>query len=82
MNNPFNTFQGFIGQFQQFMGNPMGFMMQNKLNIPQQYMNNPDNAIEYLLNSGKLDQQTYNSLKKTAGQIQNTPMFQQFIGQR
>ncbi len=82
MNNPFNTFQGFIGQFQQFMENPMGFMVQNKLNIPQQYMKNSDSAIQYLLNSGKVDQNTYNRLNQIAGQIQNTPMFKQFMNQR
>lgn len=82
MNNPFATFQGFANSFQQFMGNPMQFMMQNKLNIPQQYMSSPNSAIEYLMNSGKVNQQTYNRLNKLAGQIQNTPMFKQFINQR
>jgi hypothetical protein len=80
MNNPFATFQGFAGQFQQFMGNPAQFLMQNRLNIPQQYMNNPNDAVQYLMNSGKLNQQTYNYLNNIAGQIQNTPMFKQFIG--
>lgn len=79
MSNPFSTFQGFAGQFTQFMSNPAQFLMQRNLNIPQQYMSDPNTAIEYLMNTGKIDQQTYNRLNGIAGQIQNSPAFQQFI---
>ena len=78
-NNPFSTFQGFAGQFKQFINNPTQYFVQSKLNIPQQYMNNPSHAIEYLMNTGKINQQMYNKLNNIAGQIQNTPMFKQFI---
>lgn len=79
MNDPFGSMQNFIGSFQQFMGNPMGYVMQKNMGIPQKYLNNPDEAIQYLMNTGKLTQQQYNELNKTAKQIQNNPMFKQFI---
>lgn len=82
MNNPFNTFQGFANSFQSFMNNPAQYLMQSRLNIPQQYMQSPDDAIQYLMNNGRLNQQTYNRLNSIASQIQNTPMFQNFIGHK
>lgn len=82
MNNPFSTFQGFASRLQQFAGNPMQYMMQTKLNIPQQYMQSPDSVIQYLMNTGKVDQNTYNQLNQVANQIQATPMFKQFIGRQ
>ena len=35
-------------------------MAQRNLNIPQQYANDPDGALQYLMNSGNLTQQQYN----------------------
>lgn len=82
MRDPFGSIQGFMGQFQGFMQNPMQYMMQRKLNLPSNInpMQNPQAAIQYLMNSGKLDQQTYNQLQQVAQQIQNNPQFvQQFM---
>ena len=79
MGDPFGSMQNMLGQFRQFMGNPMGYVMQKNMGIPQEYMKNPDEAIQYLMNTGKLTQQQYNELNKTAKQIQNNPMFKQFI---
>ena len=77
--DPFESMQNMMGQFRQFMGNPMQFVMQRNMGIPQEYMNNPDEAIQYLMNTGKLTQQQYNELNETAKKIQNNPMFKQFI---
>lgn len=77
--DPFGSMQNMIGQFQQFMGNPTQFLIQNKLNIPQQYQNNPQDAIQYLMNNGQLTQEQYNWANRTAQQIQNNPMFKQFF---
>jgi hypothetical protein len=54
MNDPFGSMQGFMGQFKGFMNNPAQYMMQHRLNIPQQYQNDPQGAIQYLMNSGQL----------------------------
>lgn len=73
---PFNQFfNGFKG----FMGNPMQMMA--GMNIPKNMMNNPNEMIQHLLNSGRMNQSQYNQLKQMAGQIQNNPQFQQAIQQ-
>lgn len=79
MTDPFGSMQGFMGQFRGFMQNPMQYMMQKKLNIPQQFANNPQGAIQYLMNNGKMSQAQYNQLQQMAQQIQNNPQFQQML---
>ena len=76
MFDPFGSMNGFMSRFQQFMGNPMQFMMQQKMNIPQEYVNDPGNAIQYLVNNGKVSQEQLAWAQNTAKQIQNNPMFQ------
>lgn len=55
-----------MGQFSTFMKNPMQFLMQQKINIPQQYANDPHGAIQYLLNNGQLSQDKLNQLMNVA----------------
>ncbi len=62
-------YNALMGQFNGFMSNPMAFMIQHKLNIPQQYMNNPQDAIQYLMNTGKVNQQMYDNAVKQAKQL-------------
>lgn len=80
MLDPFGSLKGMLGKFQGFMQNPMQFLTQNKLNIPQEYMSDPNKAIQYLMNSGKLSQQQYNWALNTAKRIEGNPQFQRFIG--
>lgn len=77
MFDPFGSMQNMLGQFKNFMSNPTQYVM--NMGIPQEYMNNPSEAIQYLMNTGKLTQEQYNKLNSTARQIQNNPMFQNFI---
>lgn len=70
----------FMGQFKQFMGNPMQYMTMMKLNIPREYMNSPDDAIQYLMNTGKLSQEQYNEFNKKAKEIQKDPNFKKYMG--
>lgn len=58
-----------MGQFQSFMQNPIGYLIEKKINIPQQYMNDPHQAVNYLISSGQMDQQTLNNLRARAGQM-------------
>jgi len=58
-----------MGQFQSFMQNPIGYLIEKKINIPQQYMNDPHQAVNYLISSGQMDQQTLNNLRTKAGQM-------------
>lgn len=81
--DPFGSMQGFMGQFRGFMQNPMQYIMQKRLNLPQGInpMQNPQAAIQQLLNSGQMTQTQYNQLQQMAGQIQQNPQFAQFAQQ-
>lgn len=68
---PNNIMQG----FQAFMKNPMQYMS----GIPQEYANDPSKAIQYLMDSGRINQQQYNQAKQIADQMKNNPMFQQMF---
>lgn len=55
------------GQFSQFMQNPFAFVMQKRnIEIPSQFGNNPHEAVNYLVSSGKMDQSTFNNLMAQA----------------
>ena len=72
--------QALLGQFQQFMSNPIASMMSRKMVIPQQYMNDPNDAIQYLMNTGRLSQEQYNEFNKKAKEIQKDPNFKKLMG--
>ena len=56
-------------QFNMFMSNPFQFLLQRQINIPQEYANNPQGAIQYLMNTGKMSQQTFENLRSRATQM-------------
>jgi len=58
--------QGFMNQFNSFMQNPMQFLMQKKINVPQQLAGDPHGAVQHLLNSGQMTQEQLNSLTQMA----------------
>lgn len=68
-------------QLGMFFKNPMGFLAAKKLGIPAQYANDPNQAINYLMNSGKLSQQQYGQAMQELsnlqrnGQMPNPDMF-------
>jgi hypothetical protein len=70
-----------LNDFQSFMSNPLQFMAQRKLNIPQQYMNDPNGAIQYLMNSGKITQDQYNKAVNMSNQLQKDPNFMKMLDQ-
>lgn len=80
MKDPFGSMNGFLGQFQGMMRNPMQYMMQRRLNLPQDWMQNPRGAVQQLMNSGAMSQEQFNALQQMAGQIQNTPQWKQMTG--
>ena len=65
MPNPLFTNQ-LQTQLNQFKSNPMSFLLQRNINIPQQYMNNPEEAVKYLLNNGQMSQEQYNRINQMA----------------
>lgn len=76
--DPFGSMQNMMSQFRGFMQNPAQIMTQ-KMGIPEQFANDPNGAIQYLVSNGKISQEQYNDLQGLAGQIQNNPMFQKMM---
>lgn len=64
--DPFGSRNTMNSQYAQFQNNPMQFMASRGLNIPEQYANNPDGAIQYLMNTGKLSQKQFDFAQKFA----------------
>ena len=53
-----------IQNIQQMLGqikaNPMQFLLQRKMNVPQNMMNDPNAIIQHLLQTGQVSQEAYN----------------------
>ena len=56
-------------QFQAFKQNPMQFLLNNKINIPEQFMNDPKGAVQYLMNNGQMSQAQFDKISKLAQQM-------------
>lgn len=78
--DPFGSMQNMMGQFQAFMANPMQYLIQRRLNIPQNMVQNPQAAVQHLLDTGSISQQQLNALHQTAQRIQENPQFLQMFG--
>lgn len=59
--------QNMQSQFNTFIHNPIQFMAQRNLNIPQEYQNDPHAAVNYLLQNGQMNQ---GALQKVMGTLQ------------
>lgn len=80
--DPFGSFPNMMSRFGNFMQNPMQALLQRRINVPQNMMNNPAAIMQHMMNTGMLNQQQYNMARMTAQQAQNNPMFQQMMGRR
>lgn len=69
--------KGLLNAYSQLMQNPTQILQQ--LNIPQEYANDPQGAIQYLMNNGKITQQQYNNASNQLKQLQSNPMFKQLF---
>ena len=79
MFDPFGSMQNMVGRFRGFMKNPMQFMIQNRLNLPQNFNGNANDAIQYLMNNGQITQEQFNWAQGMAKKIQNDPKFQEMM---
>lgn len=61
-----NNQPNFQQMFQQFQQNPIQFLTQRKINVPDEYKNNPHGAVQYLLNNGQMTQEQFNQLSQMA----------------
>jgi hypothetical protein len=58
-----------MSQFNTFKRNPLQFLLQRKINIPNEYANNPQGAVQYLMNAGQMSQETFEGLRSKASQM-------------
>lgn len=62
MNNPLQM----VNQIRQ---NPMAFLMQKGMNVPQNIANDPNAIIEHLMKTGQVSQERYNQAVQMAQQF-------------
>lgn len=57
-----------LQQLQSLQQNPLGFLQNLGLTVPQN-MSNPNDIIQYLMNSGRFTQQQYEQARQIAAQL-------------
>lgn len=60
--NPMNL----MGMLQQFRQNPMQMLLQKKMNVPQNIMNDPQAILNHLLQTGQISQAQVNQAYQMA----------------
>lgn len=72
-NSLFNTLNGnqmgLREQLRQLQTNPMQFLMQRRLNIPQELQNDPRGMVQHLLNTGQMKQADFDRLQGIVGNL-------------
>jgi rRNA pseudouridine-1189 N-methylase Emg1 (Nep1/Mra1 family) len=63
-----------MNMYQQFKSNPMQ-MLSRRFNIPQD-MNNPNDIVQHLLNTGQITQSQVNNVMN----MRNSPLVQKLMG--
>lgn len=68
MNQIYNAMNNnnILSQLNSLRRDPVGFLMNRRLNIPESLSGNPQGIVQHLLNTGQMSQETYNRLQ---GQI-------------
>lgn len=56
---------------QALQNNPMQFLMQKRMNVPQNIANDPNAIMQHLLSTGQITQQQYNNANNMARQFMN-----------
>ena len=59
--------QNLMSNFNAFMQSPNAFL--SKAGIPGNFMNNPDAAIRWLMDNGKISQESYSKAREMARQM-------------
>ena len=60
--NPMNV----LGMLQQFKMNPMQMLLQRRMNVPQNMMNDPNAILNHLLQTGQVSQDAVNRAYRMA----------------
>jgi hypothetical protein len=69
----FNLFS----QMQGALMNPVQFLMSK--GFPQDSLQNPEQTVQNLLNSGRMSQEQFNQFSEMSKQLQNMPQFRQMF---
>lgn len=69
-----------LSRFNGFMQNPAQMLQQ--MGLPADALKNPQATIQQLMNTGKMNQQSYNYLKTIADKISQDPMFMNITNNR
>lgn len=72
--------QALFSAYTQLMQNPN--QMLSQMGIPKEFQDNPQNAIQYLMNNGKISQAQYNNANNQLKQMQNNPLFKQLFNKQ
>lgn len=67
-----------IQQFLRFAMNPVQYFNQMGIQIPNSCQT-PDQMVQYFMNSGRLNQQQYNSIVQQSNQVKKDPQFTQAV---
>ena len=67
-----------IQQFMRFAMNPVQYFNQMGIQIPKECQT-PNQMVQYFMNSGRLNQQQYNSIVQQSNQVKKDPQFAQFV---
>ena len=70
MPNPGNMMQ-MLSMLPKFMQNPMSAMMECGMNVPENIRGNPQAITNFLLNSGQMTQEQYNTVAPFANMAQS-----------
>lgn len=70
-----DNLQNVLDMKQKLMQDPVGFLAQRKYKIPEG-MNNPNEIIQYLLNTGQISQNQVNRMMS----MRNNPIIQKLFG--
>ena len=67
MNSPMGGMGGMMGMLQQLKANPMQFLMQRRMNLPQGFsVNDPQAILNHLVQTGQVSQQQLNQAYQMA----------------
>ena len=56
-----------VQSYNQFKQNPFAFIAQRRgIDIPAEYRNDPQQAVQYLMNTGKMDQNDIDGMRRIA----------------
>lgn len=70
-NNPLGNMANLMQKYNQFRSDPFGALMGMGFNVPQNLQNNPEAMVNYLRNSGQMNNQQFEQLSQLAMLFQN-----------